>query len=227
VFASQYSDSVVRRTVILAGAILSFGAGGVALAAVQTGNPNLVRDTVYDGVYGDSQNAWTAVPIQFAVTAAGRANNFAPAEAFCAPSQGLPLSGANVHGDKFTSLTIPDSVIPIRLTVTGVFLAHDKAEGTGLLKTETIEGQPCVEKGHWTGIALPKGSHMCFSVDSGQVTHTTVTGMTCGEAETAYLAGLQEGGSTFQSPGWDCTSHSDDPIASAVCTQGKMTFRLP
>lgn len=213
--------------VVLAGAILSFGAGGVAMAAGLSGNPNLVRDTVYDGVYGDSQNAWTAVPIQFAVTKAGRANNFAPAEAFCAPSEEIPLTGADVHNDTFTSLTIPDSVVPIRLTITGEFLPHGKAEGTGLLKTETIEGDSCVEKGHWTGIALPAGSHMCFAVDPDQVTHTTVTDMTCGEAETAYLAGLHEGGDTFQSPGWDCTPPSDDQAASAVCTRGKQTFRLP
>ena len=95
-----------------------------------------------------------------------------------------------------------------------------------MLRTETILGDPCVEEGHWTAVALPAGSEMCFAVDPDQVTHTTVTNMTCGEAETAYLAGLHEGGDTFHSPGWDCASDRD-PIASAVCTQGKKTFRLP
>jgi hypothetical protein len=203
---------------------------GAAAAKQASHSPHLVTDTVYDGGYAESQNTWSEVPIQFDVTRSDRVHNFAEAYAYCGPPGKIALTGADVHNDKFKSVTFAPAG-SWKLTVSGEFERGGEAKGTGILDTVTIEDDKCVEKGHWRAKALPEGTQFCYSVDSGHVTRTTVTDMTCGEAELAYLDGVRNdpSGSTtdFQPEGWDCKPPTDDLSVSIVCDHGKKTFRLP
>ena len=200
--------------------------GPAAGAPVTHGDTLLVTGTVYDGVYADTQNSWSAVQVQFEVTPGDRIINIAPAVAFCAPTQSFPLAGADVRNDKFISYTSPAPHYSV--TITGTFESDGKAKGTGTLRAETIQDQPCTEEADWTAAALPKGTELCFSVDPDFLVKTTVTNMTCGEAFVAVAHGSTgSGGLDFSTPGWDCTSGTHDPVARYVCTQGAKIFRLP
>lgn len=200
--------------------------GPAAGVTVTHGDTFLVTDTVYDGAYPATQNAWSAVQVQFEVTPAYRIINIAPAVAFCAPTESFPLAGADVRNDKFSSYTSPAPHYSV--TITGTFESGGKAKGTGTLRAETIQGQPCTEEADWTADALPKGTGLCFSVEPDFLVKTTVTNMTCGEAFVAVAHGSSSsGGGGFSTPGWDCTASTHDPVARTVCTQGTKTFRLP
>jgi hypothetical protein len=200
--------------------------GQAALAEAPHGDTHLVTDTVYDGAYPVTQNSWSAVQVQFAVTPHDRVIDIAPAVAFCAPTESFPLAGAKVRDDKFRSFTSPAPHYSV--TMTGTFERERKAKGTGTLRAETIQDQPCTEKAHWTASALPKGTKLCFSVEPGLLVHTTVTNMTCGEAFVAWSEGSTgSNGISFSTPGWDCSSDSHDPVVTNICTQGDKTFRLP
>ena len=204
---------------------LSF-VGPAAWAEAPHGDTYLVTGTVYDGAYPVTQNAWSAVGVQFAVTPGDRVVNIAPAAAFCAPTQSFPLAGADVRDDTFSSYTSPAPHYSV--TMTGIFERDGKAKGTGALRAETIQDQPCTEEADWTADALPKGTELCFSVEPGLLFHTTVTNMTCGEAYVAWNEGsTSSNGISFSTPGWDCGSGSHDPVVRNICTQGDKTFRLP
>ena len=200
--------------------------GPAAGVAVPHGDAFLVTDTVYDGAYPDTQNSWSAVQVQFEVTRGDRITNIAPAAAFCAPTESFPLADADVRNDKFSSYTSPAPHYSV--TITGTFESDGKAKGTGALRAETIQDQPCTEEADWTADALPKGTELCFSVDPDFLVKTTVTNMTCGEAFVAVAHGSSSaGGGAFSTPGWECTSNTHDPVARYVCTQGAKIFRLP
>lgn len=112
--------------------------------------------------------------------------------------------------------------------MTGAFEREGKAQGTGTLRAETIEGQPCTEEARWTADALPKGTNLCFSVDPDLLVHTSVTNMTCGDAYVAWNEGSAgSSGTNFSTSGWDCSSDPHDPVVRTICTQGDKTFRLP
>ena len=220
---ARYSRIPVTVTAML---LPLFSVGAAASAEAPHGDTYLVTDTVYDGAYPVTQNAWSAVAVQFAVTTGDRVVNIAPAAAFCAPTQSFPLAGADVRDDTFSSYTSPAPHYSV--TMTGTFERDGKAKGTGTLRAETIEGQPCTEEADWTADALPKGTELCFSVEPGLLFHTTVTNMTCGEAYVAWNEGsTSSNGISFSTPGWDCSSDTHDPVVRNICTQGAKTFRLP
>ena len=148
-----------------------------------------------------------------------------PGVAFCAPTESFPLTAADVRSDKFSSYTSPAPHYSV--TMDGTFEPGDKAQGIGILRAETIQGQPCTEVGSWTAKALPKGTELCSSIEPDFLVRTTVTNMTCGEAYVAWNEGLTSSDGTFSTAGWDCTSDGHDPVARFVCTQGEKTFRLP
>ena len=128
--------------------------GPAAVAAAPHGGTYLVADTVYDGAYPVTQNAWSTVQVQFAVTTGARVTNIAPAAAFCAPTQSFPLAGADVRDATFSSYTSPAPHYSV--TMDGTFEPDGKAKSTGILHAETIEDQACTEEAHWTA-ELPEG----------------------------------------------------------------------
>jgi hypothetical protein len=216
-----------RIPIVVMATLLPLAAvGPVAWAQAPHGDTYLVADTVYDGAYAVTQNTWSTVQVQFAVTPGDRVVNIAPAVAFCAPTESFPLAGADVRGDTFSSYTSPFPHYSV--TMIGTLERDGKAKGTGALHAETIQGQPCTEEAHWTADALPKGTGLCFSVDPGLPVHTTVTNMTCGEAYRAWNEGSASSAATgFSASGWDCSSDPHDPVVRTICTQGDKTFRLP
>ena len=219
--------SVAAVATVLAG----LGCAVLASAASKrAGNRDVVSNTVYDGEFSVSQNAWSALPVQFSVTARDEVNHIAPAAAFCAPPGQLTLAKAKIRDDAFSSKTSEPG--NFHVTISGRFEAHEGAKGTGLLRAETILGQECTERGHWTGKALPTGTKLCPHVDTGLVVETTVTHMTCSKAGLAYAAGLRqlshEGpNAPFESPGYMCKTPDHDSVVRTVCTRGGEVFRLP
>jgi hypothetical protein len=225
-----------RALGFLAVAAVAVATGSVA-AASGAANTNLVTDTVYDGTFAVSQTAagWNDAEFQFSVSAGGRLvfDEIGPE---CGPTDAFAPTPADVHGDQFSSET-SFAGAHYSVTLTGRFDTGGKAKGSGLLVTETIQGEPCRETDDWTAQALPKGTLLCPAVDPGLATYTTATGMSCDKAGLAFAAGVRElrksdpsGESTkdFESPGFDCTGPPDgDPIVSAVCTRGTESFRLP
>ncbi len=203
-----------------------------AMAVAAANNANVVKNTVYDGEYGESQNDWSRLQVQFEVTSGGEVTNMAGAVAICAPTPPVALARAKIKRDEFTSRTSLGS--DFHVTITGQFEKHAHAKGTGTLRTSTILGDPCVETGHWTAKALPQGTELCPKVDPDFVVKTSVTNMSCAKAALAYAAGLREAqkngsnpNAPFESPGYVCNAPDDDPVPQTICTRGKEVFRLP
>ncbi len=215
--------------VVAAGALCSVAA--LAVAAPEARNPNVVAATVYDGEFAASQNTWGGIQVQFVVTAAEKVTEVAPAEAFCAPGNAVPLSSATIDNDTF-SVETPASLQGFHVTISGSFAPGGKAKGTGKLEGETIENEPCDESGTWTATALPKGTQLCPDVDPGLLPRPTVTNMSCAKAALAFAAGVRESekngsSSAFDSPGYTCTASSGDPDVRETCTRGNEVLRLP
>lgn len=203
----------------------------VALATPGARNPDVIADTVYDGAFAASQNTWGGIQVQFVVTAGEKVTEVAPAEAFCAPGNGVPLSSATINNDAF-SVETSEALQGFHVTISGTFITGGKARGTGRLEAETIESKPCDENGSWTATALPKGTQLCPDVDPGLLPRPTVTDMSCAKAALAFAAGVRESekngpSSEFNSPGYTCTSSGGDPDVREICTRGSEVFRLP
>ena len=204
----------------------------LAVAAPGGQNPNVVAGTVYDGEFASSQNQWSRLQVQFVVTPGEKITNVAPAEAFCAPGNAVPLSSATIVNDAF-SVETSASLQGFHATISGSFTAGGKAKGSGRLQAETIEGQPCTETGTWTATALPKGTQICSDVDPGLLPRPTVTNMSCATAALAFAAAVRESkknppNSKFDSPGYTCTSDGGgDPDVREICTRGSQVLRLP
>jgi hypothetical protein len=204
----------------------------LAVAAPQGGNTNVVAGTVYEGEFGASQNTWNGLQVQFVVTPGGKVTDVAPAEAFCAPGNAMPLSSATIENDTF-SVATPASLQGFHVTISGSFAPGGKAKGTGRLEAETIQSQPCNETGTWTATALPKGTQLCPDVDPGLLPRPTVLNMTCAKAALAFAAGVREGqknpsSQAFDSPGYVCVRVvGGAPDVRETCSRGNEVLRLP
>lgn len=171
------------------------------------------------------------VQVQFAVSAGDQVTEIAPAAAFCAPPGQFKYPSTKIENDAFTE----EAALPgdFHVTITGHFEKGGHAKGEGVLRSVTIEGEPCREVGHWKAKALPKGTRLCPAVEPDLVVDATATRMTCAKAKLAYNADVREANKNmdpnapFDSPGYTCTQPSDDPDVRTLCTRGAETFRLP
>lgn len=204
----------------------------LAVAAPEGSNPNTVSGTVYDGEFATSQNTWSGVQVQFVVSSGDKVTNVAPAEAFCAPGNAVPLSSATINNDMF-SVSTSASLQGFHATISGTFIAGGKAKGTGSLKAETIQNEPCHETGTWTATALPQGTELCPDVDPGVLPRPTVTNMNCAQAKLAFASGVRESqknpnSQTFDIPGYVCVQVvGGEPDVREYCSRGKEVLRLP
>jgi hypothetical protein len=204
----------------------------VAVASPRGQNPNVVAGTVYEGEFAASQNTWNGLQVQFVVTPGGKVTNVAPAEAFCAPGNAVPLSSATINNDTFTVQTSA-SLQGFHVTMSGSFAPGGKAKGTGKLEAETIESQPCNETGTWTATALPKGTQLCPDVDPGLLPRPTVLNMTCAKAALVFAAAVREAkknpaNQQFDSPGYVCVRVvGGAPDVRETCSRGNEVLRLP
>ncbi len=222
-------------TTLVVGVMGCWSATAMAAKQSKPKNRDVVTDTVYDGEFADSQNAWSAVQVQFAVTSADEVNYDSTAVAFCGPPGQFTFPKAKIKNDAFSAIfavSPHNGGEPFRVTIDGQFESGGKAKGTGVLVTDTILGQPCRETDHWTAKALPKGTKLCPGVGPETVVEASVTNMTCEQAAVAYRAGVrhtkQAGPSApFEIPGYDCRRPGDDPVPALECTRGDETLRLP
>jgi hypothetical protein len=245
VAAMRSGGGTGTRGLIALGTTLACALCAVASLAGATtasgGNPNLVADTVYQGVFASAENTWTGVGLQFVVTSSETITDVAKAYAYCAPiGDPLPFSSSAVHGDLFSVATPPFTPGGYHVSITGRFLPNAHASGTGSLHGETIQSQVCNEDDTWKAIALPAGTQLCPSIDPGTPMSTTVTNMTCAKAALAYAAGQRESSknpsqspNVFDVPGYLCHEESYNVGGAVniqlgfVCTRGTETFRLP